>query len=659
MKSLLLAAASLAAMSGVAWAQGAPPPASAFGRIPAVRQAAIAPGGKTIAILGGVADERTLSFATIDQPGLPVVQLGKVEAVGIRWAGDGFVLARIAYWEKVGAKNAYRFERNISVTPDGKPVARLLEGDMASQFLVTQPILAITAAPNRRAIMLGLQNAMGPSGGVDTRLQRKGERDDFQTALWSVDPSNGKGVLVEHGGSDTSNWDVDLTGQPRVRVEVNDVNHSFTLMGRAKTSTRWQTLLSNPDEETWRTYYGYSDPDDAIYLLAASAEGDQLTRRRLSDGVVEPFGRPVKGLNSYLIWDEERGTAVAVAADQDKPDIQWMDPELGAIHGALSRAFKGKQTNLESWSADRTRFVVRVNSPDAPGAWYLFDKPRKELSPLGDEYPELKDAAFGTTKWITYKARDGLEIPAYVTLPPGAPASGGKLPLIVLPHGGPTARDDVGFDWLTQFLATRGYVVIRSQFRGSWGFGRDFEMAGRGEWGGKVQTDLLDGIAYLGADGTIDPARVCVVGASFGGYAALAGATLHPEAYRCAASIAGISDLGMLIGEEMRAYGRDSGGLRSLRRMLADAGSAKLRDTSPLQQVAAVRAPILLVHADQDTIVPLEQSQKMADALQGAGKPMELVVLKGEDHYLSKSATRTQMLETLGAFLAKNLPVKP
>jgi dipeptidyl aminopeptidase/acylaminoacyl peptidase len=309
-----------------------------------------------------------------------------------------------------------------------------------------------------------------------------------------------------------------------------------------------------------------------------------------------------------------------------------------------------------NWSDDRTRFVVFADSKTSPPVWYLFDKPRKELSLLGEAYPALKGVALGATRWITYKARDGLEIPAYLTLPPGAPERGAKAPLIVLPHGGPGARDGYGFDYLAQFLATRGYAVLQPQFRGSWGFGKAFEDAGRGEWGGKMQTDLLDGIAAVAASGDADPARVCIVGASYGGYAALAGVSLHPEAYRCAASIAGISDLGLFLVEAKRIYGEDGAGMEAWRTILGDAPTPKLTAASPARQAASIRVPVLLIHGDKDTVVPIEQSQIMAQAMKQAGKPVEFVTLADENHYLTKSATRTQTLQALEVFLAKNLP---
>jgi dipeptidyl aminopeptidase/acylaminoacyl peptidase len=527
MKSLLLTAACIAAMTGVAWAQAAPPPASAFGRIPAVQQAVLSPNGQTVAILGGAPEDRSISFATIDKPELPMLKLGSVEAVALRWVGDRFVVVRVAYWDKVGARLAYRFERNFAVTPDAKVASRLLSNDVASGYLISQPVIGVATEPKLRAMMLGLRDATGPQGSNDTHLKRKGEGEAVRLALWAVDPANGKGELAESGDFDTATWDLDNTGAARVRLDIDDLKHTFTIMGRAKGKSQWSNVLVNAEEESSRTYYGYSDPDDAIYLATAGEGGAQMVRRRLSDGVVEPVGHPVLGSNLGLVWDGDRNTAVGVRSAGEKSSIEWLDPELGGVHAALSKAFKGKDVSLADWSTDRTRFIVEVESQDAAPAWYLFDRTRKELSPLGDAYPELKGVAFGKTRWITYKARDGMEIPAYLTLPPGAPETGGKLPLIVLPHGGPVARDDPGFDWLTQFLATRGYAVLRPQFRGSWGFGRDFELAGRGEWGARCRPTSSTGsqrlppmapstragcASWAGASAAIRPwrARACI-----------------------------------------------------------------------------------------------------------------------------------------------------
>lgn len=629
-----------------------PPPASAFGRIPAVIRAVLSPDGRRVAVLGGMTDQRIVSIATVDQPGLPTVQLGTVEGVTLQWASNDVVLARVAIWEKVALRSEYRFERNIAISTEGKVLSVLLSNDPVSRFLVGQPVLGTTAGPSPRVLVGGLAESSGPSADANTRISRKGADNPLLAALWSVDPKTGVGTLVERGSYDTVGWAVDGSGTARVRLEVDELDHRFSLMGRAKGASQWSLLWDGTDLESSRAYYGYSAAEDAVYLGLK----DQLVRKKLRDGSTQPVGPPSSN-NVTLIWDDTRHVPVGLETGDDKPVIDWLDPELGGVHAVISKVFKAQTATLEGWADDRTRFIVRVSSRDTPAAWYLFDKARKELSPLGEEYPELKGAALGATRWITYKARDGLQIPAYLTLPPQAEDHGTKAPLIVLPHGGPASRDDYNFDFIAQFLASRGYAVLQPQFRGSAGFGAVFEDAGRGEWGGKMQTDLLDGIAALTASGDVDPARVCIVGASYGGYAALAGATMHADAYRCAASIAGVSDLRLLLLQKGRTYGHNSAGLESWRRMLGNSSTAKLTSASPSQLAAKVRVPVLLIHGDKDTIVPIAQSQVMLAALKAAGRPVEMVTLVDENHYLTRAATRTQMLEALETFLAKNLPV--
>lgn len=632
-------------------AAAAPPPASAFGRVPAVVDAEISPNGQRVAILGGTSEQRIISIATIDQPGLPILQLGSVEATRLRWAGDGFVIASVAYWEKSDAQRSYRIERHIAVTPEAKAVSRFFDNLTTTQFLANgQPIAGVTAGASPRIIVNDLVESLGAQGTMNTRMKRKGLENASVRALWSIDPATGKGRVVERGDPDTQGWEVDLAGEARIRRDVDELTHRRAIFGRAKGKSQWTQLWAEGPAGPEYHVLGYSDPDDAVYL----EKDGKIVRRRLADGGEESVSD--SGTAAQLIWDTYRNTVAGVASGSDRVSTQWLDPEVGAAHGVMSRAFKGKDVSLAGWSIDRQRFMARVAAPSSPGVWYLYDRARKEISPLGAEYPELEGVTLGTTRWTSYKARDGLEIPAFVTVPPGA-APKSKLPLIVLPHGGPAARDSFDFDFIAQFLATRGYVVLQPQFRGSAGFGPAFQEAGKGEWGGKMQTDLLDGIAALTATGEIDSGRVCIVGASFGGYAALAGATLHPDAYKCAASIAGISDLGQLVTEEARLFGRSIAGFDELREELGVADRGKLEATSPARHAAAAKAPILLIHGDQDTVVLPAQSMRMANELKAVGKPYDLVILQNENHYLTRSATRIQLLETLERFLAKNLPV--
>jgi dipeptidyl aminopeptidase/acylaminoacyl peptidase len=249
----------------------------------------------------------------------------------------------------------------------------------------------------------------------------------------------------------------------------------------------------------------------------------------------------------------------------------------------------------------------------------------------------------------TWLAADGLSIPAFLTLPAG---SGKDLPLIVLPHGGPAAADTLDFDWWSQALVAQGYAVLQPNFRGSL-LNAKFMQAGYGEWGRKMQTDLSDGVRYLARQGIIDPKRVCIVGASYGGYAALAGVTVESGVYRCAVSVAGLSDLPRFRRTNSAGLGR-----RYWDRFMgaADQNDPALIAISPIEHVAAVTVPVLLIHGRDDTVVPFEQSDVMLSALKRAGKSATLVTLKHEDHWLSRSETRLQMLQATVDFLKANNP---
>ncbi|WP_426037804.1 alpha/beta hydrolase family protein [Brevundimonas sp. DC300-4] len=259
---------------------------------------------------------------------------------------------------------------------------------------------------------------------------------------------------------------------------------------------------------------------------------------------------------------------------------------------------------------------------------------------------------------ITYAAGDGLQIHGFLTLPPGREDARG-LPLVVLAHGGPASRDIVGFDWWGQALASRGYAVLQANFRGSTGYGDAFMEAGYGEWGRKMQTDLSDGVRYLAEQDLIDPQRVCIVGASYGGYAALAGVTVQQDIYRCAVSVAGISDLRRMVEEEASdGARRENVTVRYWNRFMgADRlGDRSLDERSPVKLAEQAGAPILLLHGRDDSVVPIDQSRIMATALRRAGKPVEFVELEGEDHWLSRGDTRQRMLTETVDFLQANNP---
>jgi dipeptidyl aminopeptidase/acylaminoacyl peptidase len=303
--------------------------------------------------------------------------------------------------------------------------------------------------------------------------------------------------------------------------------------------------------------------------------------------------------------------------------------------------------------------VIIFTDVGESGLYQIVDFQRGKADILAEAYPAIPDDQVGAIRFIEYEAADGLEIPGYLTLPPGVTEPKG-LPLVVLPHGGPAAQDTIGFDWWAQALASRGYAVLQPNFRGSTGYGLDFMEAGYGEWGRKMQTDLSDGVRWLAGQGVIDPSRVCIVGASYGGYAAMAGVTIDRGVYRCAVAVAGVSDLRRFVNWSARQENRsDSQTVRYWNRFM---GVEKLNDRgldalSPAHLAAGVDSPLLLIHGRDDTVVPIEQSRFMADAMRRAGKPTELIELSGEDHWLSRAETRQKMLAETVRFLEVNNPV--
>jgi dipeptidyl aminopeptidase/acylaminoacyl peptidase len=331
---------------------------------------------------------------------------------------------------------------------------------------------------------------------------------------------------------------------------------------------------------------------------------------------------------------------------------EFEDPQLQARFRGLSRYFQDRRSLAPvSLSADGKLWALSVTGADLPGAYYVLDADKKDVALVGERYPQLPEAALGQAERFQFKARDGTAIPAYLTRPPGA--GPGALPTVVLVHGGPQARDSLDFDPLVQFLATRGRQVLEVNFRGSGGYGRAWADAGLRQWGGLMQDDVVDGVKALAATGRADPSRVCIMGGGYGGYAALQAAASQPALFRCAASWSGPSDLPALLrwerktgnhnyGEHLRAIGDP------------DADRETLTRASPVNHAADFRAQVLLVHGEQDDVVPADQSRAMAEALQAAGKPVTLLQFEDEGHAEFSEAHMKAMFQAIEDLLARS-----
>jgi dipeptidyl aminopeptidase/acylaminoacyl peptidase len=314
-------------------------------------------------------------------------------------------------------------------------------------------------------------------------------------------------------------------------------------------------------------------------------------------------------------------------------------------------ALPGRINEIRNSSRNGRRHIVVSSHATQPPQWYLYDEDLNRLILMVDGYPKLISNELVKPMPVTLKARDGTVLHGYVTRPAHAQQPG---PLILLPHGGPASRDVLDFDYWTQFLASRGWAVLKVNFRGSSGYGGDFLQAGFKRWGLEMQDDLTDAAQYAIDQGIADPERICIVGGSYGGYAALMGVVKTPQLFRCAVSFAGVSDLRALLKEKRRFLGYELGSERQLGAWWSDRD--RLKATSPVNHADKIRTPLLIVHGAEDRTVSVEQSRAMVDALKDAGfTRMQYVELPDGDHHLSRQDDRLTFFRAMERFLAAYL----
>ena len=351
----------------------------------------------------------------------------------------------------------------------------------------------------------------------------------------------------------------------------------------------------------------------------------------------DPITFRLNGIRSYDGWSHYNYFS---ATDQD-------------IVKKAEKAMEGYRFAIIERGINPLQVIVYSEGSDDAGTYYYIDFRTGEVVTIGYAYPDIPVEWITSKSVITYKAADGTLIEAYLTLPPNREAK--NLPLVVHPHGGPQARDGIGFDSEVQAYASRGYAVLQPNFRGSEGYGIKFTEAGYGQWGRKMQTDLSDGVRHLAGQGIVDPKRVCITGASYGGYAALAGATLDTGVYTCAVDVAGISDIRQFLDSERPADAMYvPASYRYLQRFLGDAKT--LDDISPIRHVDKCNIPVLIIHGKDDTVVEFSQSANMAKALKAAGKDVTFHPYDHEDHWQTNEAARTDMYKTIIAFIEKHNP---
>jgi len=619
--------------------RGYPSSLEAYGRLPSLENVALSPDGSRLAFIRTDANTRLLViFSLSDHKVTSAMRLGENKVRSIDWADDNNLMI-------YGSATSLPLElRGSAQEWEMLDVYDLKERKVRS-------IPRFDVASNERIMNVVVGEAMVRQVGGHTVLYVPGIYIESMTlpALFRVDLQTGQQTIVRRGSVGTQGWLVDQAGEVAVEEDYLDHEQRWVIKirrdGRLKEVAYGHETIEHPE------VLGFGPQADTL-LVGSIEHGDSVWRlMSLKDGALMPLSEQRSGLNEP-IEDPETYRMIGGVSVEDDSHYVFFDPAMQRRWDAIVRAFKGERLQLASRSKDFKKMIVRVDGTQDGFTYKLVDMNTLHADPVGDIYEGVTPLE---VRRVTYRAADGLEIPAYLTLPRQQNPKG--LPLIVLVHGGPAARDTADFDWWPQALADQGYAVLQPNYRGSsltW----QFMSAGFGEWGRKMQTDLSDGVRYLVKEGIADPARVCIVGASYGGYAALAGVTLDAGVYRCAVSVAGISDLRRILEWQQAGHPYNEVTLRYWDRFMGVSGSddPRLNAISPMRHLDAVTAPVLLIHGRDDTIVPFEQSSIMYDGLRKARKSVDLVTLKNEDHWLSRSETRLQMLKSCAAFLRTNNP---
>ena len=617
-------------------AMAAPPPIEVYGALPAYQTMELSPSGKLVAMILNKGEQRVLVVRQVEgeKKVLRTTQLND-RVGGVRWADDDHLYIVTTRTQDTGTE---------------------MVRDTAFLFLINLKTNASKqVTPDEETGAIGLPELVTHENGRTYSYFQVGRR------LYRQDIDSEQLVQMARSGDREGDFLLDPTGKIVARMGYAD---NYRKKWAVKKGGEGDNVLSSGEAEIGGgIILGFGRSPDRI--LVGNNENGTLSNVHeigLTDGKVGGAMIQDGEFEARPLFDDVTRLLIGFDVGGYVDETQFLDPKLEAKWESVQAAFPNEKVNLVSNDYAMNRFVVKTAGSHDSGHYYLIDTEQKKAIPLGAQYPDIKADQVGAFDWFDYKAADGLALKALVTVPPGYTLADAKnLPGVVLPHGGPQARDQFGFDWWAQALASRGYVVIQPEYRGSGGFGQKFERMGWGQWGKLMQTDVSDAFKAVAAKGIVDPGRTCIVGWSYGGYATMAAATLQPGLYRCAAAGAGLSDLNAFLVWNRDRGGKNGYGARYWKTSVAlkgendPAGDA----VSPAKRASAVQGPFMLIHGREDTTVPLEQTEIMANAMRAAGKPVEVVILENETHHIESPSTRTKMLKSMIGFLERNNPPNP
>ncbi|MEO0871632.1 MAG: S9 family peptidase [Pseudomonadota bacterium] len=611
-------------------------PLAEYGKLPDVERSAISPSGDRIAFVTTLEGKRVLLAMEDQTKALMAVKVGDIKVRSIRWVGDDRLMLITSQTEDLSSrfttdKAEFYSARIIPLTKDAE--AGVVFGNSQrhpNSFMGNYGVREIDG--EQYGFFGAIEFKRGGSG------NRTGyELDHTRPYLFKVNLENFKVKRLANAAPPNhgSDWLIDANGKIAFSLQVD------------YTTGKW--IVRNADN---KKVLDGQQARASVSLVGLGYDGSTAIVTERSDTgtnwmeISQAGGEPTNFLEGVdftdLFFDQATGHLMGYTIGEDDTERHvFADKDLQAKANRVRKAFADFESYMIGWTSDLSDVLVRTSGNQDSGTYYAVDLASGRANAVAYERLAIGPNEVGEISTFEYTASDGLELDGILTLPPGAEAK--NLPLVMLPHGGPASADYPVFDWWAQAFASRGYAVFQPNFRGSTNRDSAFTRAGYGEYGRKMQTDKSDGLKALAEAGIIDPNRVCIVGASYGGYAALVGVTIQQGIYKCAVAVAPVTDLEDRYNYRYNASGRDRTNKVALLEQMGDRDLWD--DYSPLQFADKADAPIMLIHGKDDVVVPYSHSYKMADKLKDYGKTYELVTLDGEDHWLSLSVTRQQMLE--------------
>ncbi len=626
--------------------------ARAFGSRPAVESIRLSPDGSKIVFVEPLAGQGSLVYSVSLADGKPtaVTRAGgdPFRMQWCDWANEQRLICEL-YGLSNDGDVLLAFSRMIAIDADGSDMKELKtasSGEATRLSLNSGEVL--DWLDGREPVVLMARDYVEEARS-DFRLVQKSEG----LGVDRIDTRTARGRQVEKPREQVSGFLSDGHGNVRIMAASAAQGATGYLSGR--TNWSYRTKASNE----WKTlgFHEFRSPEailpvaidyerDSVYVLKSHQGRDALFRIAL-DGTMKSelvYAHPRYEVDDVVIVGKR---VIGVRFVAERGTVVYFDKEYDALAGALARAIPNLPLiSFVDASYDGGKLLIRAESDVDPGRFYVYDKASKSLNEIMLVRPMLEKVPLAPVKTVSFKAPDGVDVPAYLTLPPGS--DGKNLPAIVMPHGGPWARDEWGFDWLPQFFANQGYAVLQPNFRGSTGYGDQwFAESGFKSWKLSIG-DINAGARWLVSSGVAAPGKLGIVGWSYGGYAALQANVVDPGLYRAAVAIAPVTDLPQFQDEKDRytngKWWRDMMGT-----------GPNLQEGSPARHASAIAAPVMLFHGDHDLNVHGHQARTMDRQLQAAGKSSQLVVYPGLDHQLEDSAARRDMLLKAATFLGTHL----